>query len=202
MKRMIKCGHGHKYDKKKYTSCPHCGVDVNLDIVKSFNKSQNETLRKERVSTEIIKKTSNEVSTIASNDSRTIMSNDQRTVLSDNLQSGSNKTSVAYLKGWLIGIEGSVKYKDYRFNDCHTGFGIDFNGSFNHNVGNNLLALSYFELKWESNALLISNSGNEPVFVNRSILDSQRRILEGDMIKVLNNEFVVQFFKGGQYTWS
>lgn len=40
--KSVKCEKGHKYDKKKHSSCPYCGVNINLDIVKALHKTHRE----------------------------------------------------------------------------------------------------------------------------------------------------------------
>lgn len=173
MRKNIKCPNGHKYDKKKYRTCPHCSVDVNLDIIKGYEKTKNETMRNQP------------------KDVHTILSSD------DSIQEPIANINHD-IHGWLVGISGHVASKDYRFNKTLTSFGIDFNGAFNHNINNHLLALNYFDLLTSADEMIIKKTSNEDIYVNNQIILGESFIKQGDEIRILDNCLIVQEFQGGK----
>lgn len=197
---MIKCPNGHKYNNKKHSHCPHCGVNVDLNIVQNFKKNQNDTLRKRQASQDI------------DAEERTVLS-EQQTIMSHETHTGDNPTVMSvvsrdeakkeevYLHGWLVAIEGANRNKDYRLNDGNNNFGIDYDGKFNGDSSGKILAMKYFSLEPKGNNLELCVLGTENVYVNGETVVNSCIVTDIDKIKVRGNEFVLQTFKGGIFKW-
>lgn len=95
---MVRCDKGHFYDSEKHSSCPHCGVNIDLDVV-----------------TRPGPQSINPTRALGSED------NGQKTVakakpVAENKTVGffAKKQGIDPIVGWLVCVEGPDRGRDYR----------------------------------------------------------------------------------------
>ena len=188
-----KCKNGHKY-KKKFNKCPYCEVDIDLDIVRNNKRSKkNIDLNIQGEIIDIQKK----------NQNKTILKiiDSNKTVLKSTTSKAKKITqSKKKIIGWLVCIEGNNIYNDYKFNTGINTFGIDFDGKFNCDNSNKLLALKYFSIECELNNLYLSKKGYKDIKVN-DILINTTKLKRLDIIVIGKNKFILELFMEGKYKW-
>ena len=85
---IIRCENGHYYDNSKYFRCPFCGVTIDVVDKVEVDDDDEVTMRLQDAQEE----------------------EDDRTVALTNLEGGEDR----YVTGWLVGVEGPQKGRDYR----------------------------------------------------------------------------------------
>lgn len=94
---MVRCDKGHFYDSEKHSSCPHCGVNIDLDVV---TRPQAQVINPTRAMT-------------GTEENKTVA---KAKPVAENKTVGyySKKVGIDPVVGWLVCIEGPDKGRDYR----------------------------------------------------------------------------------------
>lgn len=112
---MKRCANGHYYDETKHSLCPHCGVniDLNLGVTMPKRPTPNDELGKTKAkypeTNPDLGKTVAQIQNGLKNYSAHQLQNENKTVAIVR-----NKIGIDPVVGWLVCIEGPDKGKDYR----------------------------------------------------------------------------------------
>ncbi len=181
MKKMIKCELGHKYDKKKHSNCPYCGVNIDLSIVRAFVQSNNRVKRNsmtlEEYNATVLSFESD--ATVIHNE--TIVHFEQKEVI----------------KGWIVCVLGNEKNADYQIREGENKY-ILSDGKFINDItfdsDHEVCFIINVQDKKEMN---LSINNNSEIYINDVRVIHETSIVTGDRISFYNREFVVQQFSEG-----
>lgn len=191
LKKSTKCDKGHKYDVNKHTSCPYCGVKINLEIVKNYYRQQNSTLIRSR-----------HLKTIMPDEEQTVLkstqyTDDDATVLKASSSIPHEESIITELpiRGWLVAIDGNSKYRDYHLYDGDNYTGIDFDGHLITTLKRNELALEQFKLKLDGDQFGLILDQVE-LNVNDHKAERTNELSDGDVLEFNGNKLMFQSLSG------
>lgn len=207
MMKLIRCERGHYYDSTKHSSCPHCGVDIDLNISRTMpmgGKMQDSSTPK----------TEPRLNNL--NIERRLNKEHQQEMFNKSNMGGEyeedKKTVGIYHKkigidpvaGWLVCTEGADRGRDYRIRSGRNFIGrsekMDIHITGDRTISRERHATVIYDPK--KNAYLINpGDSREMVYLNGDGVYSATEIKAHDIIELGETKLMFIPLCGEEFKW-
>lgn len=185
-----RCNNGHYYDQTKHSSCPFCGVDINLNAVTGYKNNNGNNIP-------VTEPLSKGNVTVAKNVSRPKAGN--KTVALYNKKIGMDP-----VVGWLVCVEGEDKGRDYRIRSGRNFIGradnMDICIAGDPSISRDKHAIVIYDPKTKK-FLLQPGQSREMVYLNDEGVYTVTPIKSRDIIEMGETKLVIIPFCGEEFQW-
>lgn len=179
---MKRCDNGHYFDPQKHSSCPYCGVNLDIERTRRIQKEQ--TKQTPVVGTE---KHSSESTDVGATIRKPFGVRDFDPVV-----------------GWLVCIVGKDKGLDYRIHSDRNFIGrspeMDISIQGDDGISRERHAVITFNPR-NKNFTIVPGDGRSLVFLNGKEINSPESLRPYDRIEISSSTFVFVPFCGDQFQW-
>lgn len=200
--KLERCNNGHYYDKSKHSTCPHCGIDIELDIqkTKSLKNDNSDNVDKTQPRFENHKESSNNESNNNTN------YNTNSNIDSENKTIGLYHKSIGIdpVVGWLVCIEGIEKGRDYRIRSGRNFIGrsekMDINIAGDRGISRERHAVIIYDAK-KNKYLINPGDSREMVYVNDDGVYNAIELKINDIIELGETKLIFIPLCGSEFKW-
>ncbi len=193
---IIRCPQGHYYDDKRFSTCPHCGIRVNVGNPEE--PKMPETKRGglfgwlDREKTVAYSETRAEASagesdrTISLEAAMAAAEDDQRTIGMYSAAKGND-----YVTGWLVCIKGPEKGRDYRLHHGFNRVGRDLDMDVSIVEDSTITRKNHCSVVYDDrkNQFSLVPSSGPLTYYHNELLTEAKILQAGDEIQIGNSVF-------------
>lgn len=219
---MVRCGNGHFYDADKFSSCPHCGGDVEKNVPDFLTRSDtaafsggldDETVGEDSVfSSRLDMDTYSTQADTLSGALSGYMDNDKPTVGPNSIDEDDEKTirwsegtAKEPVVGWLVAVNGEMMGRSFELrtgkNFIGRGSDMDIVLSGDKSVSRSKHAIILFEPN-EKIFMVQPGESRELFYLNGSVVLNAVKVSAYDKISIGTTELLFVPFCGDKFSWT